>query len=42
MELYNDVSHPGIQEMLHYFTEEGHGEIVDKVFRENFDSFQNW
>ena len=42
MELYNDVSHPGIQEMLNYFTEEGHGEIVDKVFRENFDSFQNW
>tara|TARA_R100001143_G_C3334981_1_gene121316 strand:+ start:287 stop:1123 length:837 start_codon:yes stop_codon:yes gene_type:complete len=31
MELYHDVNHPNIQEMLEYFTEQGHGEMVQKV-----------
>ena len=40
MELYNNIEHPGIQEMLNSFTESGHGEVVDKVVRSFFDSFQ--
>ena len=40
MELYNNIEHPGIQEMLDSFTESGHGEVVDKVVRSFFDSFQ--